>query len=215
MVRIAARQSGVRMAVLLAALGLAPFGMMRLGAQVVSSAPVQARPPITTPPAAPVPAAVPATNPATNPAWPVNEAPAPAVVQWDSHGLRISAKNASLRQILTEVSSRIGAKLEGMGADERVFGEYGPGEAKEVLADLLHGSAYNVMLIGDQGQGTPRQIVLSARGAVGGTQTHGAQPGQNNSEDDSDTVEDTPVQVQQPPLPRPPMNPQPNQGPPQ
>jgi hypothetical protein len=141
------------------------------------------------------------------PAWPVNETPAPAVVQWDSHGLHISAKNSSLRQILADVSSRIGATLEGMGTDERVFGEYGPAPAKEVLAQLLHGSAYNVMLIGDQGQGTPRQIVLSVRSSEGPVQ-HSAQPAQNNSDDDSEpVVDDTPVQ--QPPIPRPPMNPNP------
>jgi hypothetical protein len=135
-------------------------------------------------------------------------------VQWDSHGLRISAKNASLKQILADVASRIGAKLEGMGADERVFGEYGPAPAKEVLAELLQGSTYNVMLIGDQGQGTPRQIVLSARTAPDGVQAHGAQQGQNNNEDDADsepTVEEQPVQ--HPPLPRPPMQQPPNRPP--
>jgi hypothetical protein len=50
-----------------------------------------------------------------------------------------------------------------MGADERVFGIYGPGQVHDVLSQLLEGSGYNVILIGDQGQGTPRQIVLSTR----------------------------------------------------
>jgi hypothetical protein len=131
------------------------------------------------------------------------------VVEWDSRGLRISAKNASLREILTEVSSRTGATLEGMGADERVFGEYGPGPAKEVLAQVLNGSAYNVMLIGDQGQGTPRQIVLSMRSASG---QYAVQPAQTSAADDDSepVVEDTPMQ-QPPPIPRPPMNPNPGQ----
>jgi hypothetical protein len=105
---------------------------------------------------------------------------------------------------------KTGAKLEGMGADERVFGEYGPGPAKEVLAELLQGSAYNVMLIGDQGQGTPRQILLSARSAQNDAQAHGGQQTQNNNEDDSDSepaAEDQPVQ--HPPLPRPPIQPLP------
>ena len=196
----AGRRSAVRAAVL--SLLLAAPLAMRLAAQ-----------------AAPAPTLAPAPVPADLPRWPKDAAPAPAAVQWDSHGLRISAKNSSLKQILTEVASRIGAKVEGIGADERVFGEYGPGPAKEVLGALLEGSAYNVMLIGDQGQGTPREIVLSARSASSGTKARGAQPQQplqNSADDEADSspIEDTPVQ--QPPLPRPPMNPQnPNPQPPQ
>jgi hypothetical protein len=196
--KLTGRQSAVRMAMLLAV--VAGAFAMRLDAQAAPLAPAQA--------------SVPAAAPAPIPAWPVNEAPKPAVVQWDSHGLRITAKNSSLRQILVDVSSRTGATLEGMGADERVFGEYGPAPAKEVLAQLLHGSAYNVMLIGDQGQGTPRQIVLSVRSAANPNQAqHSAQPAQNSGDDDSEpVVDDTPVQ-QPPPMPRPPMTPnqQPNQ----
>lgn len=162
---------------------------------------------------APVPApapisALPTVPPAAiTPAWPVNQAPAPAVVQWDSRGLRISAKNSSLKQILAEVSTRIGAKLDGAVGDERVFGEYGPGPAKEVLTQLLQGSAYNLLLIGDQGQGTPRQIVLSARHAEGGNQAAVNQPIQNSDDDSADVdTEDTPVR--QVPLARP-IRPQP------
>ncbi len=52
-----------------------------------------------------------------------------------------------------------------MGQDQRIFGAYGPGPARDVLSQLLDGSGYNVLMIGDQGQGTPRRIVLSARPA--------------------------------------------------
>ncbi|MGA2251565.1 hypothetical protein [Terracidiphilus sp.] len=200
--KLTERQFAARTATLLAV--LAALAAVRLGAQAAPPTPAKAAAPVSAPVTAPTAA------PAPMPAWPVNEAPALAVVEWDSHGLRISAKNASLRQILTEVSSRTGATLEGMGADERVFGEYGPAPAKEVLAQLLHGSAYNVMLIGDQGQGTPRQIVLSTPSASNPTQgQHTAQPVQNNAAADDDpepVVDDTPVQ-QPPPMPRPPMNP--------
>jgi hypothetical protein len=86
-------------------------------------------------------------------------------VVWDSHGLFIQANNSSLDQILNDVSLKTGVKVEGMGADERIFGTYGPGPARDVLSELLDGSGYNVLLVGDLGQGTPRMIVLSGRPA--------------------------------------------------
>lgn len=158
---------------------------------------------------APVPTSAPVSPAPIVPAWPVNQAPMAAVVQWDSHGLRISAKNSSLRQILAEVSTRIGAKLDGVVGDERVFGEYGPGPAKEVLTQLLQGSAYNLLLIGDQGEGTPRQIVLSARQSEGGNRAAVNQPNQNAADDDSTDADMEDQPVRQAPLPRPPIRPQP------
>jgi hypothetical protein len=97
------------------------------------------------------------------PAWPANEKPAPATIAWDSHGLRITASNASLQQIMQDVATTTGTAVEGLGDDVRVYGVYGPGQTRDVLLELLHGSGYNVLMIGDQGQGTPRQIVLSSR----------------------------------------------------
>jgi hypothetical protein len=119
------------------------------------------------------------------PKWPVNDQPADAAVTWDSKGLHIEAANSSLQQILKDVSTDTGAKVEGLAADERVFGAYGPGQARDVISQLLQGSGYNVIMIGDQGHGTPRQILLSTR------QTGNALPGANNNqanpnEDDSD-----------------------------
>ena len=84
---------------------------------------------------------------------------------WDSHGLFIQAFNSSLDQILNDISLKTGAKVEGMGADERIFGTYGPGPARDVLTELLEGTGYNILLVGDLGQGTPRRIVLSGRPA--------------------------------------------------
>lgn len=117
----------------------------------------------------PVPCPAVAPDPAVSPAmscipnWPANKKPAEASVVWDSHGLFIQAYNSSLDQILNDVSLKTGARVQGMGADERIFGTYGPGPARDVLSDLLDGSGYNVLLVGDLGQGTPRRIVLSGR----------------------------------------------------
>ena len=73
---------------------------------------------------------------------------------------------------------------------------YGPGPARDVLSQLLQGSGYNVVLIGDQGQGTPREIVLSLRHA-GACNDAAANPAPA-SEEDTDTEEQP--QPGQPPV---------------
>ena len=149
------------------------------------------------------------------PQWPVNETPAKAAVTWDATGLKIQANNSSLHDILNEVSTDTGAKVEGMATDERVFGEYGPGTARDVLSQLLHGSSYNVLMIGDQGAGTPRQIVLSARRS-GPAQSQANRAPQDQP--DEDVPE--PEVDEQPPMPPPMVNGRPaipqvmQQGPP-
>jgi hypothetical protein len=134
------------------------------------------------PPAAPV-AAAPATPPAPEvPKWPANEKPVPATVTWDSQGLRIEAANSSLAQILQDVATATGTKVEGYDADQRVFGSYGPGPARDVLSQLLQGSGYNFVMIGEQGQGTLRQLVLSSRHAGPATPSD-SKPTQASEED--------------------------------
>ncbi len=140
-----------------------------------------------TPSPAPPTAAAPTTPPEPEtPKWPANEKPVPATVTWDSQGLRIDAANSSLAQILADVSTATGAKVEGFDSDQRVFGVFGPGPARDVISQLLQGSGYNVILIGDQGQGTPREILLSLRHAATATPAARTAPA---SEEDSDTDE--------------------------
>jgi len=125
---------------------------------IAAKAPVTPVPVVVTPP------------PPEPPHWPVNDRPAEASVIWDSRGLLISAQNSSLKQILNDVAAATGAKVEGLGEDQRIYGSYGPGKAHEVLTQLLDGTGYNVLLIGDQGAGTPRQIVLTSRNGSSHTQ---------------------------------------------
>ncbi len=122
------------------------------------------------------------------PHWPANEKPDNASVTWDSHGLLITAQNSSLKQILDDVSAATGAKVEGLGADQRIFGVYGPGKAREVVSQLLDGTGYNVLMIGDQGEGTPRQIVLTSQNASSTTHAAAspAPPAPNAAEEDPD-----------------------------
>jgi hypothetical protein len=156
------------------------------------------------------PALAPATPAAPTPAtplapelpqWPANEKPVPAAITWDSQGLLIDAANSSLEEILMEVATLTGAKLEGFDADQRVFGAFGPGPARDVLSQLLLGSGYNVVMIGDQGQGTPRRIVLSLRHA--GAATPAATPAPASDEDADTEEQPQQPQPQNPPPIRP------------
>jgi hypothetical protein len=133
---------------------------------------------------------------APTPQWPINEQPAQPVVTWDSHGLSIDAANSSLQQILKAISVATGAKVDGMTGDQRVFGEYGPGQARDVLSQLLQGAGYNVIMIGDLGQGTPQQILLSVRRAGDGNNAGNGNQSNSNDDDsaDNDADDQQPVQ---------------------
>ena len=132
---------------------------------------------------------------------PSTRRPAMATVTWDSHGLAIDAANSSLKQILNDISTATGAKVEGMNADERVFGAYGPGQARDVLSQLLLGAGYNVIMIGDQGQGAPRQILLSTKRSTAPKRRRPrkARPTGTTTTPDNE-VEEQPPQPIQPPM---------------
>jgi hypothetical protein len=135
------------------------------------------------------------------PHWPANDQPTPATVTWDSHGLLVEAANSSLAQILHDVSTATGTTVDGFAADQRIFGSYGPGPPRDILVQILQGSGYNILMVGDQGQGTPRQILLSSRNAASSPSPN--RPGANSDEDDADAEEPAPQPVLQPEQQRP------------
>lgn len=135
------------------------------------------------------------------PNWPALAKPNEPHVVWDSKGLAIDADNASLEKILEAVSTATGASVEGFDQDRRIFGHFGPGRARDVLMELLAGSGYNVVLSGDQGEGTPRNIELSVEGKAGAPRDKAARP---DADDDDDLDDDQSVQPQQV-LPPPPQ----------
>jgi len=175
-----------------------------------------------------VPSPAPQTAPPVAPApnWPINDQPNPATVSWNQQQLRIDASNASLQQILDKVSTETGSTIEGLTKDERVFGGFGPAPVHDVLSQLLHGTGYNVLMIGDQGQGAPRQIILSARNANKSPNSI-TRPMPEDEDDANDTQYDPPPPQQFPqpirqgigpdgaPLRMPPQLQQPQQGQPQ
>ena len=130
------------------------------------------------------------------PDWPANDKPTPAKVTWDTQGLTIQAVNSSLDQILNDIATDTGAKLDGKVGDERVFGTYGPGPARDIISQLLDGTSYNVLMVGDQGSGTPRQIVLSNRPTGPAPANRNAQ--NNGAEDESEYEPPQPMPITPP-----------------
>ncbi len=150
------------------------------------------------------------------PNWPVNSKAEHAQVNWDGRQLRIAATNSSLQQILRDVSAATGLKVEGLNtvqgaaAEQRIYGSYGPAAAREVLSSLLDGSGYNVLMIGDQGEGTPRELVLTSKRGGATPKTVAAQPQADGTTEDmaggeEDAPEDPepPEQQEQPVMQRP------------
>ncbi len=80
--------------------------------------------------------------------------------------LTISASNSSLNQILREVSRLTGIKVTGGVAEERVFGDYGPGEPADVLGKLLDGTGSNMLFVSSVDGKTPELILTPRTGGV-------------------------------------------------
>jgi hypothetical protein len=135
----------------------------------------------------------------------------PATVSAGNNELTVKADNSSLAQILHQVSSETGMKLDGLGGDERVFGSFGPGVPREVLTALLNGTSYNVMMVGDLPNGAPRELLLTRRASGGAAQAANANqnpaqthnpdednPDDNGNPDDSSSDDAPPMQYTPP-----------------
>jgi hypothetical protein len=163
--------------------------------------------------AAPVAAPVPPPQPTVAPNL-LDQPATPATVTANNNELTVKAENSSLSQILHQVSSATGMKLEGLGGDERVFGSFGPAAPREVITALLDGTSYNVLMVGDLPNGAPRQLLLtrkasgagspstaSANGAPNPNQAHNGDeenPDDNASPDDSSDDTAPPMQYTPP-----------------
>jgi hypothetical protein len=164
--------------------------------------------PTPSPQAQPAAAQPPPAPPA--PSAPVAAGVAPSLLQqpaqdakilFDQNLLSIHAENSSLAGILRQVASSSGMKVEGLGGDERVFGTFGPGAPRDVIADLLNGTAYNVALIGDLDNGAPRELILTPATHGGGAPAPAPQANSDdaNDQESQDVPPTPPTEVPQPP----------------
>ncbi|AXC13416.1 Cell division protein FtsK [Acidisarcina polymorpha] len=155
-----------------------------------SGSPVRTQPMVSTP--APQPVQI-STGPAKESL--LLQPAKPAQVTIIAHTLAIKADNSGLAEILHQISGSTGMKIEGLTKDERVFGSYGPGEARDVLMALLDGSGYNIVMVGDSAGGAPRELTLSPRTTTASASA--APVRSSNGEDDEDADQDVP---QTPPI---------------
>jgi hypothetical protein len=93
----------------------------------------------------------------------------PATVLLSNGMLTVQANNSNLTQILNDLAEISGMTINGLDMDSRVsgdlrvFGDYGPGNSRDILAGLLTGSGYNFIMVGSTGDGTPRELLLSSQ----------------------------------------------------
>jgi hypothetical protein len=123
----------------------------------------------------------------------------PAQVQFSGGALSIQADNSSLQAILQLLSSQSGMQIQGLGQDERVFGNFGPGTPREVLSDLLNGTPYNLLMVGDLTNGAPRQLILSPASSGAAPSAGPSAPAQ--PQPDEQAADDEASQPPQPPRP--------------
>jgi hypothetical protein len=113
-------------------------------------------------------------------------------VSWDSRGLEIEACNSSLSRILQQVLAETGTQLQGLTQDQRIFGAYGPGPARDVLSELLDDSGYNVLMIGGRDTDAPLEIVLSVRPPASPQATSKVRNPGNPDDEDADPPPESP-----------------------
>ena len=109
------------------------------------------------------------------PQVPMDQLPStPPQVSYQGGMLTIVAQNSSLGDILREVHKRTGATIEvPPNATERVVAtRLGPGPARDVLANLLNGTAFNYVMVGSTSDPTSvTSITLTTKTAGGAGET--------------------------------------------
>jgi len=125
-------------------------------------------------------------------------APQPLIVTYYKGLLAIKADKVTLSEVLRAVQQRTGAEVSiAVGAEqEKVVVDIGPASAPEVLAQLLHGSNFNFLIL--SAANDPKQLdrVIITQRSEGGSMPLAPMP--NNTNDGED---DAPVNPQPPPQP--------------
>jgi hypothetical protein len=133
----------------------------------------------------------------------VEPAPQPLIVTFRDGLLAIKADKATLSEVLLAVQQRTGAEVSvAPGADqEKVVVDIGPAPAPEVLAQLLHGSNFNFLIL--SAAKDPKQldrVILTPRSEGGSMPLAQVQNNPNEAADDvPPNPQPQPVQNNRPP----------------
>jgi hypothetical protein len=132
-------------------------------------------------PVAPPPPVPPAEQPANA-----------ATVNFKNGLLTVHAQNSSLIGILNLVQHQTGLVVDGLNHDQRIYGQYGPGNISTTLSALLDGSGYDFVIVGNGSNRTPPRLILSPPGAVGAAATPQPPPAAVTNQDQQNDTEAPP-----------------------
>lgn len=165
-------------------------------------------------PAPAVPAATPlAPDPREAPSL-LDKPAQPAKVKLAAGQLSVDADNSSLSEILHQLAASSGMTVDGITQDQRIFGDYGPGNPRDILSSLLDDAGYNVLMVGSTADGAPRQLILTQRSNAPITQSASNAPPQQDDDQDEVPLNNYPVAGELPQQrPVPPMPQQNSNGP--
>jgi len=133
--------------------------------------------------------------------------PTPPQVTYNNGQLTIIAQNATLSQVLRSVQSQTGASVDmpAGASSERVVGQLGPGQPRDVLNALLNGSKFNYIILGVTGNpGAVQKVILTTSKSSSPVST--AQNSPVQPEEPQDEENDSEPEPQ--PGPQPPLSPQ-------
>lgn len=121
-------------------------------------------------------------------------------VVYANEKLTVNAANASLNQLLRDITQKTGLTISGGVSEERVFGHYGPLPVAEVLIALLDGTGSNVVLVENK-SGHSELILTPRRGGVTPPSANSSMA-QNNAQEPQEPQEQyvPPVQPFRPPV---------------
>jgi hypothetical protein len=128
---------------------------------------------------------------------PVAQAPLPpaeqpanvATVDFKNGLLTVHAQNSSLISILDQVRHQTGLVIDGLTHDQRMYGQYGPGNISATLSALLDGSGYDFVIVGNGSSRTPPRLILSPPGAAGAVPAPQPPPAAVSNEDQPNDTE--------------------------
>src|SRR5271157_1219244 len=131
--------------------------------------------------------------------------PTPPQVTYNNGQLTIISQNATLSQVLRSVQLQTGASIEmpSGASSERVVGQLGPGQPRDVLNSLLNGTKFNYIIMGVAGNpGAVQKVILTTPKSAATVNT-----AQNNARQQPEEPQDEENYSEPEPQPGPPTPP--------